>query len=225
MAVNPQSSDGKPKMSGHIKDLTGQKFNRLEVLEFAGRNKHNTALWKCKCDCGNITTATTYGLTHGAKKSCGCYHIEKSRENFKDNATHGLSKTQLYTTWKNMRQRCNNPHNKRYSSYGGRGIGICDEWNDYQVFHDWMMEHGWEPGLTLERIDNDKGYSPDNCRIATWKEQVRNRRKTVYLTYKNEKKPLSEWVEIFGLNMKTCYGRLHDYGWSNPEEILFGRAK
>lgn len=206
-------------------DLTGQKFNRLTVIGFKTINKYHQAVWDCKCDCGQTTSVTGYFLTSGHTKSCGCLRREKSSEFVTEKFTkHGLHEHPLYTKWKLFRQRCNNPKTKDYKNYGGRGITVCEEWNDFYAFYKWAISHGWKDGLTIDRIDNNSGYSPENCRFVSAKEQVRNRRKTVYLVYDGVKKPLSVWCEELGLNMKTCYGRLHSYGWENPREILFGKG-
>lgn len=224
MATNVNSSDGIVRKSGHVKDITGQRFSRLQVVCFKGYNERHTALWECRCDCGNIVIATSGHLSQGNTKSCGCLKEEKNPEHFRRyNYRHGKHGHPLYSTWKNMRSRCNNPNNNSYYDYGGRGIKVCKEWDSFATFLSWAIANGWGKGLTLDRIDNDKGYSPENCRIATWKDQVRNRRKTVFLTYKGETKPLSQWCEELGLRMKTCYGRLHYYHWTDPEEILFGK--
>ena len=222
MARNIQSYEIK---GTRFKDLTGLKFNSLTVIGLDHVSKYHQCVWLCKCDCGNQTTVQSWNLTSGRKKSCGCLAKMKYAETIRKRCTkHGLNGHPLYHTWKNIRQRCGNPSNNSYGNYGGRGIHLCDEWNDFPTFYDWAIANGWESGLSIERIDNNGDYCPENCRFATLKEQSRNRRKTVFLTYDGVKKPLSEWCEMLGLNMKTCYGRMHDYGWTDPEEILFGRG-
>lgn len=205
-------------------ELEGKRFGRLVVLERSGSDKQRNIVWKCQCDCGNIHYVKGALLKRGAVTSCGCKQKEACMHVVELGTKHGLSHHPLYQIWKSMRKRCNCKTEKSYPNYGGRGITICSEWDDYAVFHKWALDNGWHKGVSIDRIDNDKGYSPENCRMATNKMQMRNRRKTVYLEYNGEKRPLSEWCEIYGLNMKTCYGRLHDYGWNNPKEILFGRG-
>lgn len=209
---------------GRKLELTGKRFGRLTVISMAYNDGYGT-YWNCKCDCGNETIVKGALLTYGNTKSCGCQRAEAFKRCVENGTKHNLSHHPLYPKWKSMRKRCSNPNEKEYKNYGGRGITVCEEWDDFKAFYDWAITHGWREDLTIDRIDNNKGYSPDNCRFIPAKEQVRNRRKTVYLEYNNEKRPLSEWCELLGLKMKTCYGRLHYYGWSNPEEILFGRRK
>jgi len=170
-----------------IKDLTGQRFGRLTVLKFAGRKpsgKQFKTMWLCKCDCGNVKTIASGELGNGTTQSCGCLHKEFIGNL---NKSHGLSgnNKRLYKIWKEMRYRCNNPTNKSYERYGGRGIKVCDEWNNNFVsFYKWSIENGYredvaESGrnrLSLDRIDNDGDYEPSNCRWTTDHIQVLNKR-------------------------------------------------
>lgn len=121
---------------------------------------------------------------------------------------HGRKKHPLYRRWCAMRERCNNPHNKRYSRYGGRGIKVCKEWDDFEAFIKWSAENGWNPTLTLDRIDNDKGYSPDNCRYVPRSVQNRNYSRNHNVTYNGETHCLKEWEEITGINRATLLYRL-----------------
>lgn len=160
-----------------LKDLTGQRFGRLVVLERAENSKRGNARWKCLCDCGNETIAWAESLICGNTKSCSCYKNEIAK---KRRTVHGKSGCRLFGVWRGMKDRCLNPKHNRYYRYGGRGITICDEWlHDFQAFYNWAMANGYNENAprgqcTIDRIDNDKGYSPDNCRWADAKTQRQN---------------------------------------------------
>ena len=160
-----------------MEDLVGRKFNRLTVKSFMRTDKHYNTYWLCKCDCGKEVVVTAGSLRSGHSKSCGCYMRERSKELVTlRNITHGKSYTRLYNIWSNMKARCCNPNNPDFKRwYGVRGITICDEWkNDFQAFYDWSMSHGYDDSLSIDRIDNDGNYEPDNCRWTTSKEQAHN---------------------------------------------------
>lgn len=155
---------------GKTIDITGQKFGRLTVTGKSVRLSLAGALWECSCDCGGTTVVNSLKLRTGKTQSCGCY-----RKEILDQTTHGLSnKSRTYRTWKEMRNRCNNPNADNWKWYGGRGIRICPEWNDYAVF---LADMGERPeGMTLDRKNGDEDYSPSNCRWATAKQQAENNR-------------------------------------------------
>ena len=156
-------------------DLTGMRFGRLVVIAKAEPNKsYHGAMWECLCDCGNRTIVNARNLKSGNTSSCGCYGNEKRLKSIK---IHGKSGTRLHRIWKAMHTRCYNPNFFAYKYYGGRGITICRGWqNDFQAFYDWAMANGYRDDLSIDRIDTNKGYSPDNCRWTTMAEQNKNKR-------------------------------------------------
>lgn len=198
-------------------DLTGQRFGRLIVIEKT--QKDGKAMWRCQCECGKETVVLGNSLLRGATRSCGCLWLERTREiNTVLKTRHGARHTRLYYVWIEMKQRCSNPNNKRYVDYGGRGIRVCEEWKDFAVFQKWALENGYQEGLSIDRINNDENYEPQNCRWANRKTQCRNQRKNHLIIYKGQTKTLTEWAEQFCINKHTLRMRLK-LGWSVEEAL------
>ena len=189
-------------------DLTGERFGRLTVLKRDMSQKRT--VWICKCDCGNTKSVQSTHLRSGATTSCGCYHKERASQ---ANKTHGLTRSSLHNRWKAIRQRCNNPNDPRYKDYGGRGITLCPAWDDFEAFAKWAEENGYEPGMQLDRIDNNKGYSPDNCRWCTSAENNHNRRTTSLI----DGIPLREFADLHHLDYQTVHYRYHRLRKSGQE--------
>jgi len=203
-------------MSAHnFKDLAGQRFNRWLVKTRAPNSKSGKARWLCICDCGNESILDSTSFTSGNSKSCGCYEIEMSRLRF---STHGACRRPEYRIWASLKDRCLNPSDRAYKHYGARGITICNEWRD--SFAAFLRDMGHRPaGMTLDRIDNNLGYSPQNCRWTTWQNQQRNKRSNHLVTLNGETLCLSEWAERQGFNEGIILYRL-SHGWTPEEAIL-----
>jgi len=182
------------------------RFGYLTLMSMEGvtSEKH-----KCLCDCGNITYVPLSALKSGNTRSCGCLQKETASKLF---FKHGLKGTTEYTSWILMRDRCNNPNNKTYSYYGGRGITVCERWDDFLLF---LEDVGKKPSKshTIDRIDSNDNYHPHNCKWSTKKEQVRNRSNTKKLIMNGVTKPLAEWAEIYGIPYHNLNRRIWE-GWS-----------
>lgn len=203
-----------------FEDLTGKRFGRRVVLGRAvdrmSIDGYPIRYWKCECDCGTVSDVSESSLTHGKARSCGCYVSDCMRT---QKTTHGGTGTRLYNIWMNMRSRTTKPSDHAWADYGGRGIKICDEWNNsFEAFRDWALTHGYSDSLSIDRIDNDGNYEPNNCRWATILQQARNKRNTIYITYDGKTLTAREWSEITGIPVRTIKGRYHDK-W-DVEKIL-----
>ena len=157
----------------HI-DITGSLFGKLTAIKKVATHKKGYAIWFCECECGEYTKVRSDHLKSGNTSSCGCLMIER----FTDKSiTHGKSYHRLYGVWRGMKQRCYYDKHVNYKNYGGRGIDVCSEWKDsFEVFYNWSIDNGYKKGLEIDRIDNYKGYSPDNCRYVTREENNNNKR-------------------------------------------------
>ncbi len=191
------------------RDLTGQRFGRLTVLEFVPTaGKHS--FWKCKCDCGNVKNIRSDVLLEGKTISCGCEKKKQDRINLVKNHSHKQSGKRIYYEWQGMKGRCYNSNNERYDSYGGRGIKMCDEWkNDFQAFYDWAMLNGYADDLSIDRIDNSGDYEPSNCRWTDNFTQSRNRRSNIIVDYNGEKMCLTDAAALARLTRSVVDARYH----------------
>lgn len=190
-------------------DITGQKFSRLTVVrleELKKRKIGTMAMWRCVCDCGNISIVSGGSLKQGTSRSCGC--LQKELVSIRA-STHGASKQRSYRIWAGMLSRCNNKSAKDYKYYGGRGVKVCERWMNYSYF---MSDMG-EPGIkyTIERIDCNGNYEPTNCKWATLQEQSLNKRTSVKLEFDGVVLNLKQWATKLGMCEASLRGRLKKY--------------
>lgn len=189
------------------KDLTNQKFNHLTVIkrseDYINENGRKYVMWACECDCGNIITIRSDALTSNNTRSCGCLK--------QGNKVHDLYYTTQRKILSNMKQRCYNPKNNAYENYGGRGIKICDDWLDSKKglinFYQWSIESGFEEGLTIDRINNDGGYEPSNCRWISKGKQNRNKRSNVYATIDGKTELIVDLAKRYNKKYRTVMSR------------------
>jgi len=180
----------------------GEKFGRLTIVEKL-KPENNGRMVLCKCDCGNEKKFRFSRIDSGHSKSCGCLLSDVL---LKRNFSHGMAGTKLYNVWNTMRFRCDNVKCECYKNYGGRGIKVCKRWEKFENFYKDMGD--CQKGLSLDRIDNSKGYNKANCRWATVEEQVSNKRNNVKLTYRGETRTIPEWSRELNINPGTIRSRL-----------------
>lgn len=203
---------------GNIVDLTGQCFGFLEVVSMTNERKHGKVVWLCRCKCENLCKVTSNNLRNGSTVSCGCYSkkiLTKSR------IKHGLYKSRIYNIYICMKERCYNANATSYQNYGGRGIMVCDEWlgeKGFQNFYVWSMSNGYKDSLSIDRIDVNGNYSPQNCKWSTSIEQNNNTRRNNNITLNGETHTISEWSRIKGLSRNTIVARLRR-GWSIEDSL------
>ena len=200
------------------KDITGMRFGRLVAIEPSHISKYGKWVWKCKCDCGNECLALAATLLNGGTKSCGCLNREVLKT---CHLKHGGSDTRLYKIWSGIKKRCLNERSLCYKWYGGRGISVCDEWlgdHGFENFRDWSMKNGYRDDLSIDRIDNDGNYCPDNCRWADRKTQANNKSTTRRYEYQGKQYTAGELADLCGLSLTTLKSRLK-HGWSVNEAV------
>lgn len=203
-------------------DISGNRYGRLVAINPIRKN--NGIYWVCKCDFGNTTEVLPQHLNRGLIRSCGCLRKDVSS---KKNKKHGMSKTRIYKEWKGIKERCLNKNNHAYKNYGGRGITICDEWlgeNGFEYFCNWAMQNGYDESKekseqSIDRIDVNGDYSPDNCRYADSHIQATNKRNSIHIAYNGEIHSPGEWDEIMGYSNGTVYRRIYKNGWNVEKAI------
>lgn len=198
-------------------DLVGQRFDRLTVIEKIEVPGKTIKFWLCRCDCGRIVSRSKSALTRSGAHSCGCSGEDEGKC---PNRMHGLSSTRLHSIYAGMKARCRYSSQDNSYRYHDRGIRICDEWlNDFRAFYDWAMDSGYRDDLSIDRIDNDGDYCPENCRWITHQEQMNNCSINRHFTYNGETHTVAEWARITGISKNYIYGGL-SRGWSFEDIIL-----
>lgn len=194
-------------------DLEGRRFGFLIILGYWGKNRFGNSQWLCQCSCGNYTATATSSLTSGRTTSCGCWHRKIAGANLK---THGQTNTPEHSSWSMMLTRCRNPHFPSFADYGGRGITVCERWLQFENF---LQDMGKRPvGTTLERVDNEKGYAPDNCIWTTRQEQANNKRNNRILTLNGRQQTMAQWSREMNIPQSRIFARLK-LGWSDERAL------
>ena len=197
-------------------DLSGEKFGKLTAIAPAGYAKNGKTLWLCRCDCGKLATVKTNELRTGGTKSCGCLVKEVLSVMHR---THGMSGDRIYRIWRLMKNRCTNSRSPDYPHYGGRGITVCDEWrNSFEAFRDWALANGYADNLSIDRIDVNGNYCPENCRWATQVQQCENRTNNNLITCDGETLPVKVWAKRLSISADVLYSRKR-HGWSDEMTI------
>ena len=202
---------------GQFLDLTGMRFGRLTVKRQVDKDKFGNIRWLCECDCGGQTTTRSFMLNSGRVQSCGCLRRERIAAS---TTRHGDSHSRLYKIWLSMKSRCNRKTHKHYYLYGGKGIRICNEWNeDYTTFKEWACSNGYSEDLTLDRIDPQGNYEPCNCRWVTMHEQSRNKSTNVIVSYHGETGCLTDMCRKLNVKKVTVRSRMRIHGLTFEEAI------
>lgn len=215
---NPIETDekGRFKPRSGLIDLTGMKFNRLTAVSYVGQGSSG-AKWLFKCDCGKEIITSSYPVRKGKTKSCGCWNEENKHNRYR---IHGLTGTKIQSAWSHMKQRCFNPNCKEYEHYGGRGITVCDEWkNSVAEFAKWAYENGYEKNLTLDRIDNNGNYEPNNCRWVSMEVQENNKRNNRYYDIDSGSYTLSQIAKMYSVSRGSLYYWIHRKGMKMQDAI------
>lgn len=194
-----------------FKNLVGQKFGRLLVIERATSEKGHTR-WLCRCDCGKECIVYGSSLKSNNTRSCGCYKVENAKKLY---STVRQNDKKLYSVWNGIKQRCLNKNSKSYHNYGGRGIKIDEKWADnYESFYNWAISSGYKKGLEIDRIDNNGDYCESNCRFVNKETQANNKRNVKLYTINGETKSLPQWCRDYNIDYYLVRQRVYKLGWS-----------
>ena len=207
-----------------VKDISGQKVGKWAVIRYLGaiHPGQTTTYYLCRCECGVERPVNSSALRRGKSISCGCYQREVARNRW---TIHGLNDHPLRSHYHAMKSRCYDTRNMGYPNYGGRGVKICQEWLDsYPAFVEWALNSGWAEGLTIDRIDVNGDYSPDNCRWITRAEQSHNTRRNKFYTYQGQTKTLTQWSRDLKIPYERLRGRLRKCGCTFEEAVKMEEA-
>lgn len=212
-----QPCEGKKKAGRKPPIEPGQVIGRLTAIRFLEKRFRSHQLWEFKCSCGSVVNLLANNVKRNTS-SCGCIRNEVVSARNKIRSTHRMVKTSEYGAWAAMKSRCINPEHANYPSYGGRGITICDSWKT--SFESFYADMGPKPkGMSIDRIDNNKGYCKENCRWATASEQQNNRRVNHWMTFQGQTKTISQWASYLGVNLKTLITRVCTLKWSDEKAL------
>lgn len=214
-------------------ELSGRKFNRLTVIRFSHIGRHGHTFWVCMCDCGKQVTVAGRHLKDSGTKSCGCYSSELHRigsRGFKHGHSPRGNFSRTYRIWTHMISRCKYESDDRYYQYGGRGITVCDQWSGENGFASFLADMGEAPkGLSIDRIDNNKGYCKDNCRWATAAEQNRNTTRNILITFNGKTQCVQDWAIQLGIKYQTLSYRLKHWSiekaLTTPIDVRYSRKR
>lgn len=222
VAIGNNIKRGKHKTCGcqsftqRYENLVGKTYGYLTVIEKTDIKRAKKGIyWKCRCSCGKEVVINGNDIRYGNTISCGCSKVNRFK-------THGLSDTRLYSIWTDMKQRCLNRNAKAFDYYGKKGITICDEWLDFVKFYEWSMSNGYKDDLTIDRIDVNGDYSPDNCRWVDMTTQLNNTSRNHFITKDGERKTVAQWAHSLDLSPQAIFSRLRR-GWSEVDAISMGR--
>lgn len=211
------------RVGNGFNNLTGRDFGRLTVLGLSAKKVGRKSYWVCQCSCGNKKIVRSDLLIGGKVRSCGCLKKEQDNINL-DRTTHGQTTqgySRLWGIWEGMKKRCSNPKDTNYMKYGARGIKVCKEWqHSFEAFQSWSITHGYKDDLTIERLDVNKGYNPDNCAWILGKNQANNRRSSIFIEWDGQKLNLKQWSKKLGINYGTLNSRYKRDGMRPPELFM-----
>lgn len=207
-----------------MKDLAGQRFGELTVLNRIENDRYGRAQWQCRCNCGNLTNVASGNLVSGHTSSCGCMEALNRERMGSRNKRHGKYGTSIYGVWNAIIQRCCNPNQSSFKNYGGRDIQVCDEWKTFDLFYEWAKQSGYvdvaaRGECTIERIDVNGDYCPTNCKWVNMQEQANNKRNNHRLLYDGECKTLAQWARSLNIPYDCLKQRINRLGWSAEKAL------